>query len=113
MSCPAEVMLIKNRQPDAKRLLGDQHREGSANRTPNKAEIIVIAANAIEIGVIAGPSLVVFGAARLSQGSDDVAIGIENTNRRNVIDRDPFLAPRFPQKVLRSKRRRLAIVLVS
>ncbi len=94
MSRPAEVMLTKKPAGRRKKLLGDENREGNANRAPNEAEIIVIAANAIEIGMIKGPGLVVFCLAGLPQIPDDVAIGIENADRRGVSDRYPFLAAR-------------------
>ncbi len=76
--------------------LGHQHREWSANHTPDDAILYLVLHKGIEHGVVARPVGMAACATGGLEGIDQVPIGIEHTDLRDAAFGKPFLPPRLP-----------------
>jgi hypothetical protein len=94
---PADVTLMRSRQPDAK-LLGDQHGESGADRATHDAVFVPVMLKNVQLGVVAGPARMKAGASGSAQVPHDVAVRIENADIRNGDVGEPLLPSRFAQQ---------------
>jgi hypothetical protein len=103
-------------QPAARgeELLGQQHREGGADRPADRADGVADSRRleAHQLRVVAGPAAVRARAAGLREMGDEVAVGVEQADRRHRLGRQPLLAPGLAQQGFRLEHRRRVVMLV-
>src|SRR3990170_7713672 len=78
---------------------------------PEQPELAPIRRETVQLRVITSPRGVELGAAGSFETTDEISIGIEDTNRRDAHISDCLLPPRLAEQVLGCECRRLVIVL--
>src|SRR5262245_42831164 len=98
--------------PAGEQLLLHQHVEGRSHRAADDPRDLLAERQGVELRVIAGPSRERMRLPGATRAADDVAVGVEDADRRNVDGGEPLLPPRLAQQRLRCEHRRRARKLV-
>jgi hypothetical protein len=95
-----------------KQLLGNKDGEWRANGVADDADGVFRQLKGVKIGMVAGPRREPTCLPAGFEVSDDVAVGIKDAHRRDILDRQMLLTTGFAQQGLRIEDRWLAMVLM-
>jgi hypothetical protein len=80
-----------------KQLLGNKDGEWRANGIADDADGVSRQLKTVKLGMVAGPWCDLMCLPGSFEVSDDVAVGIKNANRRDILDRQILLTTGFAQ----------------